>query len=68
MSYEPCLPRLAIAAAALFMTASTFAAFVVAPSEIELGAQHPATSIATRSTTAGPEPRASERCSTASPT
>lgn len=67
--YEPCLPRLAIGAAALLMTASTFAAFVVVPSEIELGSQQPATStVAQRSTTANPGPRAFQQCPTASPT
>ena len=67
--YEPCLPRLAIGAIALLMTASTFAAFVVVPSEIEVGSQPPTTSpVAARSNTANPEPRVILRCSTAAPT
>jgi hypothetical protein len=67
--YEPCLPRLAIGAAALLMTASTFAAFVVVPSEIELASQPSATSaVAMRSTPANPGARALQQCPTASPT
>jgi len=67
--YEPCLPRLAIGAIALLMTASTFAAFVVVPSEIEAGSPPSTTSaVAARSNTANPERRALLRCSTASPT
>jgi len=67
--YEPCLPRLAIGAIALLMTASTFAAFVVVPSEIEVVSQPSTTSaVAERSNAANPEPRALVRCSTASAT
>ena len=67
--YEPCLPRLAIGAIALLMTASTFAAFVVVPSEIEVGSQpSTASAVAARSNAATPEPSALVRCSTASPT
>jgi|KBSMisStandDraft_5_1062788.scaffolds.fasta_scaffold2025188_2 hypothetical protein len=67
--YEPCLPRLAIGAIALLMTASTFAAFVVVPSEIEVVSQPSTTSaVAARSNAANPEPRALVRCSTASAT
>ena len=51
-AYEPCVPRVALAVAAIAMTASTFATLVLLPYEVERGAS-PVTASASIASTRG---------------
>jgi hypothetical protein len=68
-SYRPVVPRIAIGVAALLMTATTFAAFVVVPSEIERESlDSTARSAVTSAAAARPGPGAMVRCFNSSAT